>query len=154
MSKIKILHTLLMVHTIAYKIYIWHKLLSQKEWIFKHLQNKVKHIYTKYTWSSKPILHTDFCMWQHGLETTIASLIRPLWYQLKGNWHSGRHNGERDPHRMRSWVLKFFFKISKALWWWLDERHPLIIIHIPQELSRNHKDQIFMQLMHEYEDVP
>ena len=44
MSKIKILHALQMVHITAYKIYIWHKLLSQNDWIFKHLQNKVRHI--------------------------------------------------------------------------------------------------------------
>ena len=143
-----------MVHIIAYKIYIGYKLLSQKDWIFKHLQNKVRHIYTKYTWSSKPILPTDFCMWQYGLETTITSLIRLLWYQLKGNWCSGRRNGKQDPHRMRSWVSKIFLTRNKALWWWLDERHPLIIIHIPQDPSRNHKDWIFMLPMREHEDVP
>ena len=78
MSKIKILHALQMVHITAYKIYIGQKLLSQKDWIFKHLQNKVRHTYTKYILSSKPIIPTDFCMRQHLLETIIISLIQLL----------------------------------------------------------------------------
>ena len=75
MSKIKILHALQMVHNIAYKIYIWHKLLSHKERIFKHLQNKVKTYIYKIYMTSKLILPTDFYMQQHVLVTTITSLI-------------------------------------------------------------------------------
>ena len=153
MSKIKFLYVLQIVHIIAYKIYIWHILLSQKEWIFKHLQNKVKHIYTKYIWSSKPILPTDFCMRQHGLESMIVSLIQ---LGSDTNWRKIGAAKDRRVSGIRIGCDVGFkkFLISETLWWWLDERHPLIIIHISQDLSRNHKDRIFMLSMHEHEVVP
>ena len=38
--------------------------------------------------------------------------------------------------------FKKFLHKKQVQWWWLDERHPLIIIHIPQDPSCNHKDRI------------
>ena len=81
MSKIKILHALQMVHIIAYKIYIWHKLLSQKEWIFKHLQNKVRHIYIQNIYDYPNLsfllifLHATTWIRNHDRITNTTALI-------------------------------------------------------------------------------